>query len=119
MEERIMRESDWAYEVGQIAADQKETSKQPKSSKKSKKDSAARRELEKQAYNAPRRIAKLEKLIEKAELSLSAVEKEMMENGNDAAILMKLTDQRSQINEQIMAYMQEWESLQELLQTAR
>jgi polysaccharide pyruvyl transferase WcaK-like protein len=71
--------------------------------------------LQKQAYNAPKRIEKLEKLMEDLEVKVAAIDEEMLTNGSNVEKLMSLTHQREELQDKIDDYMREWEELEELL----
>lgn len=71
--------------------------------------------LRKQAYNAPKRIAKIETLVEQKEEKIAELDTEMMENGGDVGKLVDLTKEKEELEEQVMELMEEWEELEELL----
>jgi DNA polymerase I-like protein with 3'-5' exonuclease and polymerase domains len=73
------------------------------------------RKLQKQAYNAPKRIEKLEKLMEDLEVKVAAIDAEMLTNGSNVEKLMSLTHQREELQAKIDDYLREWEELEELL----
>jgi len=71
--------------------------------------------LRKLAYNAPKRIAKIETLVEQKEEKIAELATEMMEHGNDVGKLVDLTKEKEKLEEQVMELMEEWEQLEELL----
>lgn len=71
--------------------------------------------LRKRAYNAPKRIAKLEALIEKTESQIGEIDEEMMSNGSDVGKLVDLTKSRDALAAKLDDYMKEWEELESLL----
>lgn len=71
--------------------------------------------LRKQAYNAPKRIAKIETLVEQKEEKIAELDAEMLENGSDVGKLVDLTEEKNKLEEQVMELMEEWEQLEELL----
>ena len=71
--------------------------------------------LRKQAYNAPKRISKLEQLINGAESQISVIEEEMMLVGIDVGKLVDMTKQKDELAAKVEDYMEEWEHLEELL----
>jgi hypothetical protein len=74
--------------------------------------------LQKQAYNALKRIAKLEELIKDTEHMVALLKKGMLVNGCNMEKSMELMERRDQqLNEQIASYMEEWEELEALLLT--
>jgi ATP-binding cassette subfamily F protein 3 len=72
-------------------------------------------ENRKKAFNAPKRIKRLELNIEQCETKIAALEKEMMDNGANVAKLMDLTNQKEEQEKVAAKALQEWEELEELL----
>ena len=111
LEERSLREGDWSMF---------ETDKDNRSyngSSAAGPNGEQNRKLQKQAYNAPKRIQKLERMIEKAETQVAELEEEMVANGSNMEILMGLTAKKQVLDDQIASYMEEWEELETLLGT--
>jgi len=107
LEERSLRASDWSQfecEEGVNGA-----------TSESKTQPVLNRKLQKQAYNAPKRIEKLEQLMEELEVKVAAVEEEMLTYGSNVDKLLELTHEKEQLDAQIEAYMTEWEELEEVL----
>lgn len=73
------------------------------------------KKLRKQAYNAPKRISKIETLVEQKEAKIASLEEEMMANGSDVGKLVDLTKEKETLEEQVMELMEEWEDLEALL----
>lgn len=73
------------------------------------------KKLRKQAYNAPKRISKIETLVEQKETKIASLEEEMMANGSDVGKLVDLTKEKETLEEQVMELMEEWEDLEALL----
>lgn len=69
----------------------------------------------KQAYNAPKRIAKLEKLIEDNEAKISDIEATMLSHGSDVGKLVDLSKEKDGLQAKVDAFMAEWEELDALL----
>mmetsp|Transcript_10895 Transcript_10895/g.16058 ORF Transcript_10895/g.16058 Transcript_10895/m.16058 type:complete len:754 (+) Transcript_10895:107-2368(+) len=69
----------------------------------------------KMKYNAPKRISKLEELIEKAELKIANYDEEMMKFGDDVGKLVDINKKKEEEQERVMEYMEEWEELETLL----
>jgi hypothetical protein len=69
----------------------------------------------KQAYNAPKRIAKIEDLVEQKEKKMAALDAEMLANGRDVEKLVDLTKAKDVLEEQVMELMEEWEELETLM----
>jgi hypothetical protein len=75
------------------------------------------RRLQKLAYNAPKRIAQLEELIQGIECKVATLEEEMIAHGSNMEKLMELTEKKDELDQKLASYMQEWEELEELLVT--
>jgi predicted nucleic acid-binding Zn-ribbon protein len=69
----------------------------------------------KRAFNAPKRIARLEQLIEQTDARISEVDDCMMKNGSDLSVLVDLSKEKEQLGNRIAEYMNEWEELEKLL----
>jgi len=112
LEERGACESDWVIEglSGQVAAAEADT-------KVAGVETTTEIDpiLRKQAFNAPKRIAKLEQLIGEAEDRAAALEDEMLSNGCDVGKLVDLTKDKEALELKISEYMEEWEQLEALL----
>lgn len=73
-------------------------------------------QLRKKAFNAPKRIGKLEALITQAEEKVAELEEEMLGNGNDVGKLVDLTKEKDAIQLKVTEYMEEWEELETILE---
>jgi len=71
--------------------------------------------LRKKAFNAPKRIAKLEELLESTELRIAQLDEEMLANGNDLGRLQDLSKEKEKLVATAANYMAEWEELEQLL----
>eukprot|EP00986_Skeletonema_menzelii_P003637 scaffold1151_cov144-Skeletonema_menzelii.AAC.4 len=69
----------------------------------------------KMAFNAPKRIQKIEELIEKSEAKILEYDDEMMTVGNDVEKLMALTDKKTKEEDTVTSLMEEWEELEEVI----
>lgn len=67
------------------------------------------------AFNAPKRIEKIETLIEKKEAKIAEYDAEMFENGSDLGLLTDLTEKKTKEEENVMELMAEWEMLEEVM----
>ena len=67
------------------------------------------------AFNAPKRIQKIEASIEKSEAKIVEYDEKMMTVGNDVEKLMELTEKKTKEEESVVALMEEWEELEELI----
>jgi ATP-binding cassette subfamily F protein 3 len=74
-------------------------------------------EKRKQAFNAPKQISKIEKLIEEAEARIAAIDAEMFANGSDVGKLTDLAAKREAQENKVSELMEEWEKLEQLLAT--
>ena len=109
MEQRDTRESDWVIDNMKEVCD--EESSAPNDTNGQEIDP----KLRKQAYNAPKRIAKLEQLIEEAENRMAELDNEMLENGSDVGLLVDLNKEKESLETKVEEYMEEWEQLEEVL----
>jgi ATPase subunit of ABC transporter with duplicated ATPase domains len=113
VQERALRDGDWnmfdSETTDHDASEEEEST--------SSKPQVDRRRLQKLAYNAPKRIANLEELIEETESKMASIEEEMIANGSNMEKLMELTGKKDELDQKLASYMQEWEELEELLVT--
>ena len=132
LEERPVRESDW-YVQGMEAAKPSSTSNDVNSASNdlatssspngsSVKSSAAvspKKELDpklrKAAFNAPKRIKKLESMIAENESKIIEIDDLMSQHGKDVEKLMDLNNQKQELQNKIDSYMKEWNELEDLL----
>lgn len=113
VEERSLQTSDWRLfdmtlpETSESAAVvAKELTPEEKEEQK---------RLRKLAFNAPKTIAKLEKMIETAESKIMDLEKEMVEVGTDVGRLVDLQKKKEKLEKDISKYEKEWEELEQIL----
>jgi ATPase subunit of ABC transporter with duplicated ATPase domains len=116
LEQRDTRESDW---------DSSSSSTQPTISSANGSDDDSNnnkpvmteedRKRKKQAYNAPKRIAKIEETVMKREEKITQLDDEMMLNGSDVGKLVDLTKQKEALEAEVLELMEEWEELEGLL----
>jgi ATPase subunit of ABC transporter with duplicated ATPase domains len=81
-------------------------------------DSPADAKRRKQAYNAPKRIAKIEGLIASLEDRIATIDADMLSHGSDVGKLVDLSTEKDKLEAQVAAYMDEWEKLEELLSSS-
>mmetsp|Transcript_20155 Transcript_20155/g.30306 ORF Transcript_20155/g.30306 Transcript_20155/m.30306 type:complete len:725 (+) Transcript_20155:50-2224(+) len=112
LEQRRTRESDWDSSTATL---QLSSSVEEEENVTPKNDEIDPR-IRKQLYNAPKRISKIETLVEQKEEKIASLEEEMLANGNDVGKLVDLTKEKESIEEQVMNLMEEWEELEALLQ---
>lgn len=115
LEERSVRDSDWnsidlSTQNSDATAEANDAT-QDSAASSSQIDPA----LRKKAYNAPKRIEKLETLIEKTEAKISDIDEQMMAAGSDVGKLVDLNKEKEKLEETVAEYMDEWEQLEELL----
>ena len=120
IEERGLEDKDWArYDIASAAGDASETSSScngvAPTVELSAEEKAELDRKRKLAFNAPKRIEKIEKLIEVAEERIAEYDDEMMKVGSDVEALMKLTEKKTKEEDTVANLMEEWESLEEVL----
>jgi len=71
--------------------------------------------LRKQAYNAPKRIQKIEQLVKQAEKVIEDLDAEMFALGSDVKTLGELSKKKVAEEKKVTDLMKEWEELEELL----
>jgi ATP-binding cassette subfamily F protein 3 len=113
VEQRDTRPNDWSLFEGATVSIRKEEEASSESEANSK--PILDREKQKQAYNAPKRIAKIETLIEKAESRIEELDAEMFAHGSDVDKLTELSAKREEQDALVTELMEEWEELEELL----
>ena len=114
VQQRSTRASDWKLFDGLSATiDMHEEEEAPPVEDVEKKE--IDRQKQKQAFNAPKRIAKIESQIEAAEEKMAELDKEMLENGHDVGLLVDLSEKRQVHEANVMELMEEWEELEELM----
>ena len=67
------------------------------------------------AFNAPKRIEKIEEMIEKSEMKIAEYDRKMLQIGNDVEQLMQMTEMKTNEEEHVANLMEEWESLEEVM----
>ncbi|KAL7577710.1 hypothetical protein ACA910_001020 [Epithemia clementina (nom. ined.)] len=118
LEERAVRDKDW--QVDSMSSDQRGSGKIDNNRNEATTNGTSEQKgqldpkLRKQAFNAPKRIAKLEQLIKDAEGQIAAIEQEMISVGNDVGKLVEMNRRKDQIAAKVEKYMEEWEELEEL-----
>lgn len=113
MEQRSVRDSDWV--IDSLSSEAREerinNDEAPPASPVHQLDEKQR----KQAYNAPKRIANLENMIEELEGKIAEIETTMLAHGNDVGKLVDLTKEKEDFQAKVDDYMSEWEELEALL----
>lgn len=67
------------------------------------------------AFNAPKRMKKIEQLIETSEKKIAEFDARMLKCGSDVEKLMELTNKKTKEEDSIAKLMEEWESLEIVL----
>lgn len=111
VEEREARENDWV--VSSLSLSETEAIEEIPISAEPVVDAAVRKRI----FNAPKRIAKLEELVEETDLQIAKIDEEMMANGSDVGKLVDLTKAKDALTEKVDMYMAEWEELESLMAT--
>lgn len=118
VEQRGLEERDWdRYDMALSSGDGEpngcvETSAVVELTAEEKAELDRKRKL---AFNAPKRIQKIEQLIEKAEQTIAEIDEEMMKCGSDVESLMKLTEKKAKEENSVATLMEEWETLEEIV----
>eukprot|EP00977_Amphora_coffeiformis_P014886 scaffold4242_cov175-Amphora_coffeaeformis.AAC.10 len=116
LEERSIRESDWSSsDLSTQAWKSEKLNRAEANSNSSVSTDGIDPALRKKAFNAPKRIEKLERLIEAAESKIAEIDDKMMAVGNDVGKLVDLNEEKEKIAKTVEEYMEEWEELEELL----
>ena len=127
LEERAVRESDWFVQGMEAAkplstdnASEDFTSVTSQNASNGKSASSAPKKeldpkLRKAAFNAPKRIKKLESMIAENEAKVLEIDDQMSQHGKDVEKLMEMTKQKQGLQDKIESYMKEWNELEDLL----
>ncbi|EJK45294.1 hypothetical protein THAOC_36097, partial [Thalassiosira oceanica] len=111
IEERGLTDGDWQmYDISGTSE-----SSQPQKNEMSAEEKAELDRKRKVAFNAPKRISKLEVLIEQAEERIQEYDEEMMRIGSDVEKLLELTDRKTKEEDNVSTLMEEWEYLETLI----
>jgi ATP-binding cassette subfamily F protein uup len=70
----------------------------------------------KRAFNAPKRIQKIEQIIENNEQKMAKIDGEMMEVGNDVGKLTDMSQEKEKLDAEVEELMEEWAELEMLLE---
>lgn len=125
LEERETRESDWelfdapAGTIGTLGGQQSSNNGATKAGAAAVVTAVPKKELDpklrKQAYNAPKRIQKIEQLMKQAEKAIGDLDAEMLALGSDVKTLGELSKKKVAEEKKVADLMKEWEELEELL----
>ena len=116
LEERPLNKRDWEiYDLESQGANERDPSEVSSGSwvpQISKEEDARLRKL---AYNAPKRIKKLEAMIEKCEEQIEQIDVDMVKYGTDFDKLKDLMNSKGKEETKLEKYMTEWEELDLIL----
>ena len=116
LEQRDARESDWDSSV---ATFQKSNDGENNNDNGGEPVVVIDKELDakrrKMAFNAPKRISKIESLVEKKEEKIAVLDEDMLANGSDVGKLVDLSKEKEGLEEEVMELMEEWEELETLM----
>jgi DNA repair exonuclease SbcCD ATPase subunit len=113
LEQRDANEADWDSSVATFQKSSEDgTTDSAPVAEVDKEAEAKRRKL---AYNAPKRISKIESLVEQKEEKISVLDEEMLANGSDVGKLVDLSKEKEALEGEVMELMEEWEELETLL----
>jgi ATP-binding cassette, subfamily F, member 3 len=123
IEERDARESDWNIQGMSLASASVEGGANSQATSQPALTTAEKPVLStvdddkrrKQAFNAPRRIAKIEKLVASLEDKIASIETDMLSNGSAVGRLVDLTKAKEALESQVATLMAEWEELEAIL----
>lgn len=115
LEQRDANEGDWDSSIATFQKSSDNEAGSSKSSATAVVDKEAQAQRRKMAYNAPKRIPKIESLVEEKEEKIAILDKEMLANGSDYGKLVDLSKEKEVLEEEVMALMEEWEELETLI----
>lgn len=117
LEERGLDDRDWVrYDIASSSGDAgNECTDAYRVVELTPEEKAEQERKRKLAFNAPKRITKIEELIEKAEMKILELDEKMMEVGNDVEKLMEITNTKTKEEENVTTLMEEWETLEEVM----
>ena len=119
VEERGLQEKDWErYDISStllIGSTTRVASGEVEVVELTAEEKAEQERKRKLAFNAPKRIKKIEEMIEQSEARIEEYDEEMMTVGNDVEKLMELTNKKTEEEENVATLMEEWEELEEIV----
>ena len=120
LEERNLRDDDWVVEGDGRAVEAAEENEGANAAAEQQGGgAAAKRELtgeeRKKLFNAPKRIKKIEILVEDKEEKMKELDDSMLEFGSDVSKLTELSEKKTKLEAEVESLMAEWEELEELL----
>ena len=119
IEQRDLNDGDWSrYDINSKFSPTTSSSSEDGSSVQvelTPEQKEEKKQRQKKAFNAPKRIKKLETMIETAEAKVVDIDEEMMKVGADLDSLTNLQGDKDVEEEKIAQMMEEWEELETLL----
>ena len=114
IEERGLEDRDWArYDIaGSASGGCEDVAPTAELTAEEKAEQERKRKL---AFNAPKRMKKIEEMIAKAEAKVAEYDEQMMKFGSDAEKLMEITKKKKKEEDGVAKLMEEWESLEIVL----
>jgi len=116
IEERGLTDKDWEiYNIDSSLGDVTESESGTPVVELSAEEKAEQERKRKLAFNAPKRIKKIEDLIESAEMKIAELDAGMLEHGSDVEKLMEMTEKKTKEEDAVSQLMEEWEMLEEVM----
>jgi len=117
LEQRDANASDWDSSIAtfQKSSGEAEANGSESSSIETVVDKEEEEKRRKMAFNAPKRISKIEALVEQKEEKIATLDEEMLANGSDVGKLVDLSNEKEVLEGEVMELMEEWEELETLL----
>lgn len=115
LEQRDANANDWDSSIATFQKSIGETEGNGEPSPETVVDKEEEAKRRKMAFNAPKRISKIESLVEQKEEKIATLDEEMLANGSDVGKLVDLSKEKEGLEEEVMELMEEWEELETLL----
>ena len=115
IEERDLNEKDWQQYALNGRADAVSEEDVEETRELTPEEKEEQKRIRKQLFNAPKRVKKIEKMVENKEEKMATINEEMMNAGNDVGVLTDLSNEKTKLEEEVMVLMEEWEELEELI----
>jgi len=117
LEQRDANDNDWdssgtTYQKSTITLNNGETTTTTNDVVIDKEVDEKRRKM---AFNAPKRISKIETLVVSKEEQISQLDEEMLANGSNVGKLVDLSKTKEILDEQVVKLMEEWEELETVM----
>lgn len=117
VEQRDLNENDWKrYDMASQGIGEDDESNEASVETLTPEEKDIFEKNRKRAFNAPKRIQKIEQMIEEAELKIAELDETMMEVGNDVGKLTDISSEKEKEEAKVAEMMTEWEELEMLLE---